>query len=105
MTARNFFCLSLLLMPAMLSCQSGLRCGSDGVVTCDGEELGRLEAVCAPGIVYDLEVSREDASCLRLEWNFKAEEDVDSAWVKAAFVHGSPVSWLCSSLTKSDESN
>ena len=93
MTARKIIYLALLL-PALLSCsRSGLHCSRDGRVYLDGEDVGWLEAGCAPGIVYDLELSREDASCLRLEWNFKAEEDVDSAWVKAAFVHGSPVSW------------
>ena len=93
MTARKIIYLALLL-PALLSCsRSGLHCSRDGRVSLDGEELGWLETGCAPGIVYDLELSREDDSCLKLEWNFKAEEDVDSAWVKAAFVHGSPVSW------------
>ena len=94
MTARKIIYLALLL-PALLSCsRSGLHCSRDGRVYLDGEELGRLETGCAPGIVYDLELSREDDSCLKLEWNFKAEEDVDSAWVKASPCAAARPGWV-----------
>ena len=60
MTARKIIYLALLL-PALLSCsRSGLHCSRDGRVYLDGEDVGWLEAGCAPGIVYDLELSRED---------------------------------------------
>lgn len=82
------------LLLGLVSCgKAGLDCSRDGVVTCDGEYVGRLEAECAQGIVYDFAVTREDESCLKIEWRFTAEEEMYSAWVKPAFVHGSPVSW------------